>query len=362
MTKKQNMMEKVAKEDGFIAALDQSGGSTPKALKAYGVPDDVSFTLSQKQWFTLFCTKEHSLPSSCLKRITLFSLCSCRLKPHPLIYIDCVLAASIPHPLIYAKKYTAGEESMYDMVHQMRTRIITSPSFSGDKIIGAILFENTMDRYIEGLPTGQFLWEKKGIVPFIKCDKGLEAETNGVQLMKPIPGLDDLMIKSASKNMFGTKMRSVIKKANIEGMQAIVQQQFAIGKQILQAGLCPILEPEVDIASPEKEAIETILKTELLKGLDALQESESVMIKLSLPSKDNLYQDVIDHPRCVRLVALSGGFPREEANAILSKQKGMIASFSRALVEDLNFEQNQKDFDKALAATVDSVYRASKAP
>lgn len=248
------------------------------------------------------------------------------------------------------------------MVHEMRTRMITSPSFTGDKVIGAILFENTMDREIEGLPTGQFLWEKKGIVPFIKCDKGLEAEANGVQLMKPIPQLDDLLKKSVSKNMFGTKMRSVIKKANPEGIKQIVHQQFKVGKQIVDAGLCPILEPEVDITSPDKEEIEDLLKVELLKGLDALPETENVMLKLSLPTKVNHYKDLIDHPRCVRLVALSGGYSRQEANEILSKQEGMIASFSRAILEGLTYAQSQADFDKTMAATVDCVYQASKSP
>mmetsp|Transcript_15729 Transcript_15729/g.43392 ORF Transcript_15729/g.43392 Transcript_15729/m.43392 type:complete len:302 (+) Transcript_15729:107-1012(+) len=294
-----DMMKKAKTADGFLAALDQSGGSTPKALKAYGVPDD---------------------------------------------------------------EYTAGEVSMYDKVHEMRTRMITSPSFTGEKIIGAILFENTMDREIEGMPTGQFLWEKKGIVPFIKCDKGLAAEENGVQLMKPMPTLDELMVKSAGLNMFGTKMRSVIKSFNEEGIKAIVAQQFEVGKQIIGHGLCPILEPEVDITSPDKEKIEEMLATELIKGMDALDETQNIMIKLSLPTKVNLYKDVIAHPRCVRLVALSGGYGREEANEILSKQEGMIASFSRALLEGLSYGQSQEEFDATMAKTVDGIYLASKAP
>lgn len=248
------------------------------------------------------------------------------------------------------------------MVHEMRTRMICSPAFSGEKIIGAILFENTMDREIEGLPTGQFLWEKKGVVPFIKCDKGLADEENGVQLMKPMPQLDELLKKSVSKNMFGTKMRSVIKSFNEGGIKAIVDQQFAIGKQIIASGLCPILEPEVDITSPDKEMIEDMLKAELLKGLDALPETENVMLKLSLPTKVNLYKELIDHPRCVRLVALSGGYSREEANKILSKQDGMIASFSRAMLEGLAYSQDQAEFDKTIGATIDSIYEASKAP
>lgn len=297
MTLFDEMMEKARKADGFLAALDQSGGSTPKALTAYGVPED---------------------------------------------------------------KYVKGEESMYEMVHEMRTRMITSPSFSGEKIIGAILFENTMDREIDGLPTGQFLWEKKGIVPFIKCDKGLADEADGVQVMKPMPQLDELLKKSKSKNMFGTKMRSVIKKANKGGITKVVDQQFEVGQQILDAGLCPILEPEVDITSPDKEAIEDILKEELIKGLDALKPCCNVMIKLSLPTKVNLYKEVIDHPRCVRLVALSGGYPREEANDILSKQEGMIASFSRAILEGLQYGQTAEEFDTTMAATVDSIYQASR--
>jgi len=238
--------------------------------------------------------------------------------------------------------------------------MITTPAFSGEKIIGAILFENTMDREIEGLPTGQFLWEKKGIVPFIKCDKGLADEADGVQMMKPMPQLDDLLKKSVSKNMFGTKMRSVIKKANSDGIKKVVDQQFAVGNQIIDAGLCPILEPEVDITSPEKEAIEDILKEELLKGLDALPEDKNVMIKLSLPTKVNLYKELIAHPRCVRVVALSGGYPREEANDILSKQVGMIASFSRAILEGLGYGQSAEEFDQTMATTVDGIYVASR--
>ena len=265
-----------------------------------------------------------------------------------------------PTPSFLLQKYVKGEESMYEMVHEMRTRMITTPSFSGEKIIGAILFENTTDREIEGLPTGQFLWEKKGIVPFIKCDKGLADEADGVQVMKPMPQLDELLKKSKSKDMFGTKMRSVIKKANKGGITKVVDQQFEVGQQILDAGLCPILEPEVDITSPEKEAIEEILKEELIKGLDALKPCCNVMIKLSLPTKVNLYEEIIDHPRCVRLVALSGGYPREEANDILSKQEGMIASFSRAILEGLQYGQTAEEFDTTMGATVDSIYQASR--
>jgi len=313
MTLFDEMMTKARSADGFLAALDQSGGSTPKALKAYGVPDDV-----RKR--TLPCSFSHS-----------------------------------------AQKYTPGEESMFDMVHEMRTRIMVSPEFTGEKVLGAILFENTMGRQVEGKDTGDFLWSK-GIIPFIKCDKGLAPEENGVQLMKPMPGLDDLLKKSVSKNMFGTKMRSVIKSCNPEGIAANVEQQFTVGKQIIAAGLCPILEPEVDITSPEKEAIEDILKTELLKGLDALDENQNIMIKLSLPTKVNHYKEIVDHPRCVRLVALSGGYSRDEANEILSKQEGMIASFSRALAEGLTYAQTDDEFNQTLKASVETIYAASKAP
>jgi fructose-bisphosphate aldolase class I len=249
---------------------------------------------------------------------------------------------------------------MYEMVHKMRSRIITSSSFTSDKILGAILFENTMDREIEGLSTGQFLWEKKGILPFIKCDKGLADEAEGVQLMKPMPQLNELLTKSKSKNMFGTKMRSVIKSAeHPKGIAAVVEQQFQVGKQIIQAGLCPILEPEVDITASDKEQIEDLLLPELLKHLDTLSETENVMIKLSLPTKVNHYEKLIAHPRCVRVVALSGGYPRDEANAILSKQTGMIASFSRALLQGLEYGQSQEDFDNILASTIDGIYQAS---
>jgi fructose-bisphosphate aldolase class I len=244
----------------------------------------------------------------------------------------------------------------------MRCRIVTSPAFTGDKILGAILFENTMDREIEGVPTGEYLWEKKGVIPFIKCDKGLEAEKDGVRLMKPMPQLDELLQKAVSKNMFGTKMRSVILKCNPKGIKAIVDQQFTIGRHILKYGLCPILEPEVDINSPDKENIEDILKTELLRGLDALEETQNVMLKLTLPTKVNLYQELMDHPRCVRVVALSGGYSREEANQRLAQQKGMIASFSRALLEGLQYNQSQVDFHRNLEASIDSIYLASTSP
>jgi fructose-bisphosphate aldolase class I len=249
---------------------------------------------------------------------------------------------------------------MYDRVHEMRSRIITSPSFTGDRVLGAILFENTMDRSIDGIPTGQYLWEKKNIIPFIKVDKGLEDESNGVQLMKPISGLDELLARGKSKGMFGTKMRSVINSANPEGIKAIVEQQFRIGKQIIKAGLVPIIEPEVNIKSPDKAECEVLLKACIMDELNKLGDGKNVMLKLSLPSVDNFYKDCIEHPKCVRVVALSGGYSREEANAILARQSGMIASFSRALSEGLNHNQSDDDFNAMLKDAVDSIYEASK--
>jgi len=291
------MLTKAKTADGFLAALDQSGGSTPKALKLYGIPDDA---------------------------------------------------------------YVAGEKSMYDQVHVMRTRIITSPSFTGDKVIGAILFEDTMDRDIEGIPTPTYLWEKKNIIPFLKCDKGLEDEKDGVQLMKPIPGLDDLLKRGKEKGCFGTKMRSVINSANDAGIKAIVDQQFEIGKQIIGHGLVPIIEPEVNIKSADKAECEEILKKYILESLDRLGDDQKVMLKLSIPTKVNHYKECIDHPKCIRVVALSGGYSRVEANELLSKQTGMIASFSRALSEGLSHGQSDDDFNKTLAEAVNSIYEASK--
>lgn len=251
---------------------------------------------------------------------------------------------------------------MYDMVHKMRTRIITSKSFTGDKILGAILFENTMDREIDGLPTAQYLWERKNIVPFLKVDKGLEDEKDGVQVMKTMPGLDDLLKRAKTeKQIFGTKMRSVINSANEAGIKNIVQQQFYIAKQIIGHGLIPIIEPEVNIKSPDKEACEDMLKANLLEELNKLDESEKVMLKLSLPTKKNHYKECIDHPNCICVVALSGGYSREEANARLAKQKNMIASFSRALSEGLSHNMSDDDFDKTLGEAIDSIYAASKA-
>lgn len=298
MTAFDEMMRKVSEDDGFLAALDQSGGSTPKALKEYGIPDS---------------------------------------------------------------DYVAGEESMYVKVHEMRTRIITSPSFTGDKILGAILFENTMDREIDGMPTCQYLWEKKQIVPFLKCDKGLADEDNGVQLMKPIPDLDVLLKRAKDNGVYGTKMRSVINSANEDGIKVIVEQQFAIGKQIVALGLVPILEPEVNIKSPDKAECEDILLKHIIENLNKLEANEKVMLKLSIPTKINQYAECIAHPNLVRVVALSGGYSRAEANELLSQQKGMIASFSRGLLEGIHHGQTDEEFDATLAASIASIFEASKA-
>jgi fructose-bisphosphate aldolase class I len=280
---------------GFIAALDQSGGSTPKALKLYGVGEDA--------WST--------------------------------------------------------EDQMFDLIHQMRARIIKSPAFTGEKIIGAILFEQTMDREIDGIPTAQYLWEKRGVVPFLKVDQGLAEAADGVKLMKPIKGLDGLLDRAVAKGVFGTKMRSVIDAANAKGIKAIVDQQFEVGGQILDKGLVPIIEPEVTITIPDKAEAEAILRDEILRHLDALPEGREVMLKLSLPSTANFYKPLVDHPRVMRVVALSGGYSRDDANALLAQNTGVIASFSRALTEGLSAQQSDADFDAALAETVDSIYRAS---
>ncbi len=291
----QEMTAKMGEGQGFIAALDQSGGSTPKALKLYGVDES-----------------EYS-----------------------------------------------GEAEMFDMVHAMRSRIMQSPAFTGDKVIGAILFEMTMDREVGGKPTSLFLWEEKGVVPFLKIDKGLDAEANGVQLMKPIPGLDDLLARAAKLEVFGTKERSVINAANPQGIKAIVDQQFEIGEQVIKAGLMPILEPEVTITIEDKAEAEAILRDEILKHLDAMDDSKQVMLKLSLPSEPNFYKPLVDHPRVLKVVALSGGYSRDEANALLSKNTGIIASFSRALSEGLNAKQSDTEFDATLQAAVDSIHAAS---
>ncbi|MEC7691201.1 MAG: fructose bisphosphate aldolase [Pseudomonadota bacterium] len=292
----QAMLDKIKVQKGFIAALDQSGGSTPKALKLYGID-----------------------PSA----------------------------------------YSTDEE-MFDMVHAMRTRIITSDVFSGERVLGAILFENTLDREIEGMPSAKFLWEKKRVVPFLKVDKGLEDEANGVQLMKPIPTLGTLLAKAVAQDVFGTKMRSVVKLANHEGIKAIVAQQFEVGKQILAAGLVPIIEPEVDINSPEKAEAEALLKLEIMTQLNLLNEGQEVMLKLTLPTQNNFYKELVDHPKVIKVVALSGGYTRDEANAKLAENPGIIASFSRALTEGVSAQQSQEEFDSTLDAAIESIYQASK--
>ena len=288
-------LEKTRTAPGFLAALDQSGGSTPKALRAYGVEDS--------EW--------------------------------------------------------SGDDEMFDRVHQMRTRIITSPAFDGDRILGAILFEDTMDREIEGRPTADYLWQEKRIVPFLKVDKGLAAAEDGVQLMKPIPDLNPLLERARGKNVFGTKMRSVVKQADRAGIDAIVKQQFDIGRQILATGLVPILEPEVDIRSPTKAEAEALLKAAILEQLDTLGPDDQIMLKLTLPEQDDLYADVIAHPNVLKVVALSGGYSREEANERLARNKGLVASFSRALVEGLTAAQSDREFNEALDASIESIYRAS---
>lgn len=292
----QDQLKKVQSAAGFIAALDQSGGSTPKALKLYGV----------------------------------------------------------------AETAYKNEAEMFDQVHAMRTRIITSKSFGGDRVLGAILFEGTMDRDIQGVGTAKFLWDKKQVVPFLKVDKGLADAKDGVQLMKPMPDLAKLLERAKQKGVFGTKMRSVIAEANAKGIAAVVAQQFEVGKQILAAGLMPIIEPEVDIKSPTKVECEQILKGELKKQLDALPAGKQVMLKLTLPSQDDFYKDLIAHKNVLRVVALSGGYTRDEANKRLARNHGMIASFSRALTEGLSAQQSQAEFDKALDGSIQSIFEASK--
>jgi fructose-bisphosphate aldolase class I len=280
---------------GFVAALDQSGGSTPKALLGYGVTED---------------------------------------------------------------KYSNDEE-MFDLVHAMRTRIITSPDFNSEQILAAILFEHTMDRKVEGIWTGDFLWEKKGVVPLLKVDKGLADEKDGVQLMKPMPDLDALLDRAVERNIFGTKMRSVIKKANPDSIKKIVEQQFEVGKQIIAKGLVPILEPEVDINSKDKSESEKILKVELLKHLDTLSDDQIVMLKLSIPTEDGLYTELINHPKVMRVVALSGGYSREDSVKYLYKNPGLIASFSRALSEGLTAGQSDSEFNAVLSNSIKEIYNAS---
>ena len=296
MGKFEEQQAKFRTQAGFIAALDQSGGSTPKALKLYGIPET--------GW--------------------------------------------------------SSEAEMMDLVHAMRTRIVASPSFNGDRILAAILFEATMDRDFAGRPAAEYLWEVKKVVPVLKVDKGLEAEANGVQLMKPMPGLDALLARAKAKGIFGTKMRSVIKQSDRAGIRAVVDQQFEVARQILAAGLVPIIEPEVDIHCPDKAAAEDLLKAELKAKLDALPESQQVMLKLTIPTQDNLYADLIAHPRVLKVVALSGGYSRDEANARLARQRGMVASFSRALTEGLTAQQSDAEFDAALDKAIESIYQASK--
>jgi fructose-bisphosphate aldolase class I len=290
-----DMLEKVATGQGFIAALDQSGGSTPKALAQYGVdPSEYS-----------------------------------------------------------------GEDEMYDRVHEMRSRIMTSPAFSGERVLGAILFEGTMDRTVEGLPTATYLWQERGVVPFVKVDQGLADEVDGIQLMKDMPGLDALLARAAAAGIFGTKMRSVIKTATKVGVQQVVDQQFAVGLRIASAGLVPILEPEVDIHAPDKAAAEQLLREALLAGLEAVPAGVKVMFKLTLPEQDGFYTPLVEHPRVLRVVALSGGYSRDDANARLARNPGVIASFSRALVDGLSAQMDAEEFDRTLDTSIASIHAAS---
>ena len=289
------MLAQMTRKPGFIAALDQSGGSTPGALRAYGIPDSAY----------------------------------------------------------------QNDAEMFELVHQMRVRIMTAPSFTGDKVIGAILFEKTMEGEALGQPVPTYLWKERGVVPFLKVDKGLEAEQDGVQLMKPIPGLDPLLERAVELGIFGTKMRSVVNLASPKGIAAIAEQQFALGKQIAAHGLVPILEPEVLIKSPEREAAEEILLAELAKGLDALAQDVTVMLKLTIPVKPDLYAPLVAHPRVARVVALSGGYAREEANDRLRRNHGIVASFSRALVEGLSAQQSDAEYSRLLDASIQSIFEAS---
>jgi fructose-bisphosphate aldolase class I len=285
----------MANKGGFIAALDQSGGSTPKALRLYGIEDSAY----------------------------------------------------------------ANEAEMFELIHQMRCRIITSPAFTGDRVIAAILFERTMDGTVEGKPVPEFLWNDRGVVPILKIDKGLADESDGVKLMKPMPGLDDLLRRAVTAGIFGTKERSVVETASATGIAAIVEQQFDVGATVLDHDLVPILEPEVNINSPEKQACEDILKAEILKHLDKLPSGRKVMLKLTIPSTPGFYNELIAHDRVVRVVALSGGYSREQANAKLAQNPGMIASFSRALTEGLTAQQSDEEFNKTLHEAIESIYRAS---
>ena len=293
----QEQFAKIKSGKGFIAALDQSGGSTPKALGLYGVP-----------------------------------------------------------PEAYS-----GDEQMFDAIHSMRTRIVASPAFNGDRILGAILFEQTMDREIEGRGSADYLWSVKRVVPFLKVDQGLAAEVNGVQMLKPMPDLGALLGRAKAKGVFGTKMRSVVKHADATGIEGVVAQQFEIGKMILASGLVPIIEPEVDIRAPDKQGAEEFLVASLTRHLDALPSQQQVMLKLTLPSVDDFYAGLVAHPRVLRTVALSGGLSRDEANRRLARNHGVIASFSRALTEGLTAQQTDAEFDAALDASIQSIYRASVA-
>jgi len=294
-TVNQEQLNKVTKGQGFIAALDQSGGSTPKALKLYGVEESAY----------------------------------------------------------------KGDAEMFDMVHAMRSRIVTSPAFDGKRVIGAILFEATMDRQIDGVDAATYLWEKKHVVPFLKVDKGLNDEADGVQTMKAMPELDALLKRAVAKGIFGTKMRSVVNSANEKGIAAVLDQQFAVGQQILAAGLMPILEPEVSIGAADKKEAEALLKDGFLQRLDALPEGSKVMLKLTLPTVEGFFDELVAHKNVVRVVALSGGYPRDQANVHLSKNKGVIASFSRALTEGLSAQQSDAEFDAALDKAIESIYQAS---
>ena len=291
----QKQADRMRSGKGFIAALDQSGGSTPKALKLYGIGEDAY----------------------------------------------------------------SGEAEMFDLIHAMRSRIITSPAFGGERILGAILFEMTMDREIGGVPTATYLWETKGVVPFLKIDKGLAASQNGCQVLKPMPELDALLTRAVAKGIFGTKERSVIGAANHPGIHAVVTQQFEVAAQVLAHGLVPIIEPEVTISIPDKAEAEDILLAEITSALDGVPEGSQVMLKLTLPTRANLYAPLIAHPKVMRVVALSGGYPRDEANALLARNTGMIASFSRGLTEGLTAQQSDAEFDAALDAAIQSIYDAS---
>lgn len=291
----QDQVNRMSHDPGFIAALDQSGGSTPKALKAYGVLEDAY----------------------------------------------------------------SNDEQMFDQVHQMRTRIIKSPAFDKKHILGAILFENTMDRQIDNMDTADYLWEEKGVIPFLKIDKGLAEKQDGVQLMKDMPDLENLLYRANDKHIFGTKMRSVIHDNNPEGIRKVVKQQFEIAQKVLDAGLVPIIEPEVDIHSPNKFEAEQTLKEELLDHLNDINEKDKVIFKLTLPEEDNFYQELIEHPKVMRVVALSGGYTRQDANHKLANNKGMIASFSRALAEGLLYDQSEQDFDDLLGESIKTIAEAS---